>query len=124
MGPPSSNADTIIQVRGLTVGWGDRVLEEDVTFDVQRGEIFAILGASGSGKSTLLRFLIGLEPIRRGEVLIDGKPSQELEGGRPSFGVMFQAGALFGSSTVGENVELPLAEWTDLDNDAIAAVAR
>ncbi len=115
---------SIIEVEDLTMGWGDVVLQEHLTFDVKQGEIFAILGGSGSGKSTLLRFLIGLEPVTKGTVVVDGQRSIDLDGGRPPFGVMFQAGALFGSSTVGENVELPLEEWTNLPPDAITAVAK
>ena len=124
--PPraAAAADPIIQVRDLTMGWGDVVLQRDLTFDVAEGEIFAILGGSGSGKSTLLRYLIGLEPVTQGEVVVDGRRNVDLEAGYPPFGVMFQAGALFGSSTVGENVELPLEEWTELPPEAITAVAK
>lgn len=107
------------------MGWGDVVLQQNLTFDVKRGEIFAILGGSGCGKSTLLRYLVGLEPpTKGGEIVIDGRSVGSLGHGAPTFGVMFQAGALFGSSTVGENVELPLEEWTSLPADAISAVAK
>ena len=119
-----SSSDPLIRVRDLSTGWGDVVLQENVDFDVERGEIFAILGGSGSGKSTLLRYVIGLEPIREGEVLIAGRRNLALDGGLPPFGVMFQEGALFGSATVGENVALPLEEWTDLPADAITAIAK
>jgi phospholipid/cholesterol/gamma-HCH transport system ATP-binding protein len=114
----------IIRVKDLSMGWGEAVLQRDLSFDVAPGEIFAILGGSGSGKSTLLRYLIGLEPITKGEVSVCGKNVFELEGQAPPFGVMYQAGALFGSSTVGENVELPLEEWTDLPPEAISVIAR
>ena len=114
----------MIAVNDLTIGWGDVVLQEHLTFDVRRGEVFAILGGSGSGKSTLLRFLIGLEPPIAGTIDIAGAGAADLEAGLPPFGVMFQAGALFGSLTVGENVSLPIEEWTDLPADAIAAIAR
>jgi phospholipid/cholesterol/gamma-HCH transport system ATP-binding protein len=114
----------IISVKGLTIGWGDVVLQQDLTFDVRRGEVFGILGGSGTGKSTLLRFLIGLEQPMAGEIDVAGRGLPDLEGGLPPFGVMFQAGALFGSLTVGENVSLPLEEWTDLPDEAAFAIAR
>src|SRR6185295_15596573 len=114
----------IIEVKGLTIGWGDTVLQKDLSFEVKRGEVFGILGGSGTGKSTLLRYLIGLEQPMVGEIDVAGRGLPDLEAGLPPFGVMFQAGALFGSLTVGENVSLPLEEWTDLPADAIAAIAR
>jgi phospholipid/cholesterol/gamma-HCH transport system ATP-binding protein len=114
----------IIAVKGLTIGWGDVVLQKDLTFEVKRGEVFAILGGSGCGKSTLLRFLIGLEQPIAGEIDVAGRGLPDLSAGLPPFGVMFQAGALFGSLTVGENVSLPLQEWTDLPADAIGAISR
>jgi phospholipid/cholesterol/gamma-HCH transport system ATP-binding protein len=117
-------SDTIIEAKGLSIGWGDKVLQEDLDFEVKRGEVFAILGGSGSGKSTLLRFLIGLETPLAGEVKVAGEPPATIEDGRPRWGVMFQQGALFGSMSVGENVALPLEEWTELPADAITAMAR
>jgi phospholipid/cholesterol/gamma-HCH transport system ATP-binding protein len=114
----------IITVKDLTIGWDDTILQQNLNFEVPRGEVFAILGGSGCGKSTLLRFLIGLEEPMVGEIDVAGRGLPDLEAGLPPFGVMFQAGALFGSLTVGENVALPLEEWTDLPEDAIAAIAR
>jgi phospholipid/cholesterol/gamma-HCH transport system ATP-binding protein len=114
----------LIDVKGLAIGWGDVVLQEDATFHVDRGEIFAILGGSGCGKSTMMRYLVGLETPARGTISIAGFGAPTLEVGRPPFGVMFQSGALFGSLTVGENVGMALEEWTDLPHDAIAAVVR
>ncbi len=114
----------MISVKDLSIGWGDVVLQKNLSFEVMAGEVFAILGGSGSGKSTLLRFLIGLEPPIAGEIDIGGRGAPNLEVGLPPFGVMFQAGALFGSLTVGENVSLPLEEWTELPLDAVEAVAR
>lgn len=122
-----SKLENIIKVENLTMGWDDVILQKDLSFEVKRGEIFAILGGSGCGKSTLLRYLIGLEPITKGgRINVAGSTEIDLDDldGVPPFGVMFQAGALFGSSTVGENVELPLEEWTDLAPDAISAIAR
>jgi len=113
-----------VRVRDLSVGWGGEALLEHATFDVEEGEVFAILGGSGSGKSTLMRFLIGLEEPIAGTIEIAGVGAPHLDAQRPSYGVMFQQGALFGSMTVGENVALPIERWTKLPHDAIAAMVR
>ena len=101
-----------ITVDDLRVGWGTRVLLEHITFQIERGTIFAILGGSGSGKSTLLRYLIGLERPQAGRIDIDGVGAPHLYEGVPRFGVLFQSGALFGSMTLAENLALPLTRWT------------
>jgi phospholipid/cholesterol/gamma-HCH transport system ATP-binding protein len=107
-------AEAPVLVRSVTIGWGNQSLIENISFEVEPGEIFAILGGSGSGKSTLLRCLIGLEPPLKGEIDIAGHGPPDLEHGLPPFGVMFQGGALFGSLTLLENVKLPLKKWTRL----------
>ena len=114
----------LISVDDLTMGWDDVNLLENTSFEVQRGDIFAILGGSGCGKSTLLRYLVGLETPKGGSIHIEGVGAPSLEVGRPAYGVMFQSGALFGSMTVGENVALALTEWTDLPADAVDAIVR
>jgi phospholipid/cholesterol/gamma-HCH transport system ATP-binding protein len=116
----------IVEARDVAIGWSrDALLLEHATFSVERGEIFGILGRSACGKSTLLRALIGLEPIRAGTLLVDGKPPELGSAhARPTFGVMFQQGALFGSMTVGDNIALALTRWTDLPRDAIRAIVR
>ena len=116
-------SDPHITVSDVAVGFSDRVLLEHLDFDVRRGEIFVILGGSGCGKSTLLRHMIGFEPPMSGTIRVDGKQPQ-LGGGAPGFGVLFQAGALFGSMTLGQNVALPLETWTDLSREDIAEVVR
>lgn len=114
----------MLEVESLMVGWGDLVIQKDLSFCVARGEVFGILGGSGSGKSTLLRFLIGLEQPLSGRVDVAGRGPPNLDVGFPPFGVMFQAGALFGSLTISENVSLALREWSDLPQDVAQAVAR
>jgi phospholipid/cholesterol/gamma-HCH transport system ATP-binding protein len=116
--------DFMIRVVDLTIGWDQTVLQKNATFDVARGEVFAILGGSGCGKSTLLRYLVGLEDPIAGSVTVAGIGAPHLEVGKPPFGVMFQSGALIGSLTVGENVALPLEEWTDLSPEAVGAIVR
>src|SRR5215469_12609658 len=124
----SAAAHSIIEVRDLTVGYGDRVVLERVNFQVRRGEVFAILGASGSGKSTLLKHLIGLYQPLQGDVLISGASLVRAEGDERlrilrKFGVLYQGGALFGSLTTVENVRLPLDEFTDLSEVAKDLIA-
>lgn len=118
-------SEPVIQVRGLTIGWSEHdVLQREATFEVERGEIFVILGGSGSGKSTMLRYLVGLETPIEGEILVHGKVPGEQGVGVPAFGVMFQSGALLGSLTVGENIALALEEWTELPADAINTIVQ
>jgi phospholipid/cholesterol/gamma-HCH transport system ATP-binding protein len=114
----------LIEVADLCIGWDDVILQQQASFDVERGDIFVILGGSGSGKSTMLRYLIGLETPRIGKITIDGVPPLADATGRPRFGVMFQSGALLGSMTVAENVALPLQEWTALPPAAIFAIVQ
>ena len=109
---PSSRPHIIVE--DLRIGWGTRVLMEHVTFDVERGTTFAILGGSGSGKSTLLRYLIGLEQPMAGRIDIDGVGEPHRYEGVPPFGVLFQSGALFSSMTLAENLALPLTMWTPI----------
>jgi phospholipid/cholesterol/gamma-HCH transport system ATP-binding protein len=114
----------MIKVSDLTFGWDGVVLQDRVSFEVERGAIFAILGGSGCGKSTLMRYLVGLEPPLGGSIAIDGvaPDSDRAMPACPLFGVTFQSGALLGSLTVGENVALPLQEWTRLPPDAIGGI--
>ena len=117
-------SEPLIQVTGLTIGWDDTVLQQDATFEIDRGSIFVILGGSGCGKSTMLRYLVGLETPMSGTILVDGCAPALGGSGPPRFGVMFQSGALLGSFSVGENVALPLQEWTDLPPDAIGGIVE
>ncbi|HEX6810197.1 MAG TPA: ATP-binding cassette domain-containing protein [Planctomycetota bacterium] len=113
----------VLQVRDLAIGYDGEVLLDEIAFDVQRGEVFAILGGSGSGKSTLLRTLIGLQPPLQGRVHFTGIGTPARAMSPPSFGVLFQSAALFGSSTLLQNVLLPLRKWTRLSEAAAVAVA-
>ncbi|HEU5283621.1 MAG TPA: ATP-binding cassette domain-containing protein [Burkholderiales bacterium] len=131
MKPPNGAepAQPVVRVERLTVGYGDRVLLRDVSFEVWRGEVFAVLGGSGSGKSTLLKHMIGLHRPSCGRVLIEGEDIVAAQGARRAgilrkIGVMYQQGALFGSMTLLENVRLPLEVHTPLDDRAIDLVAR
>jgi phospholipid/cholesterol/gamma-HCH transport system ATP-binding protein len=122
-------AAVLIEVRDLTMAFGEKVVQRDLTFDVRAGEILVLMGGSGCGKSTLLRHLIGLQQpaagrVMYGEVDLAQADDEALNRLRRSFGVMFQAGALWSSMSVGENVMLPLREFTELGEAEIEAVAR
>ncbi len=120
--------DPIIRVENLTAGYGEDVILEEISFDVRRGQIFAILGGSGCGKSTLLKHMIGLHEPLSGRVLIDGDNLLTAQGAARhdilrKFGVSYQTGALFGSMTVHENVRLVLEEFTDLPREAMDVIS-
>ncbi len=118
----------IIQVKGLVAGYDDNVVLKDLNFEVERGEVFVILGGSGCGKSTVLKHMIGLNPPLGGEVLIDGDDIVSAEGDERikilrRIGVSYQSGALFGSMTLNQNVRLPLEEYTSLSSEAMDLIA-
>jgi phospholipid/cholesterol/gamma-HCH transport system ATP-binding protein len=119
----------VIVVDRLTARFGDNTIFDRVSFTVNPGEILVILGGSGCGKSTMLKHLIGLYRPAFGHVLINGvnintHDDRVLRRVRMGLGVLFQSGALFGSMTLGENVALPLQEYTDLDADTIELIVR
>lgn len=127
--PTDAGRGAAISVRGLRMGYGERILLDKASFDVQRGEILVILGGSGCGKSSLMKNIIGLYPPMAGDVLIAGRsivaasPAERASLQR-SLGVMYQSGALFGSLTVLENVRFPLDQFTDLGLDEKNLTAR
>jgi len=121
--------DAVVRVRDLVAAYAGRVVLEDVSFDVRRGEVFVILGGSGCGKSTLLKHMIGLYQPASGTVEVQGEDLTAASGETRQailrrFGVLYQSGALFSSMTLAENVALPLEEFTDLPRAAIEALVR
>jgi phospholipid/cholesterol/gamma-HCH transport system ATP-binding protein len=112
-----------VEVRDLTLAYGDRVVLQGIHFSVRRGQIFVIMGDSGCGKSTLMRHMIGLQAPAAGEVLYAGQPywgatEDERERLLTRFGVLFQYAALFSSMTLEENVSLPLLQHGFAAEDA------
>lgn len=122
-----SEPEPQIIVKGLDMGYGSFILMRDLTFTVNRGDIFIIMGGSGCGKSTLMKILIGLKKPLRGEVFYgdtsfwDADPDDQ-EGLMRRFGVLYQSGALFSSMTLAENVALPLEQYTDMNRSQIRSM--
>src|SRR5467141_4109938 len=113
-----------ITVTDLTMAYGSVVMQRELHFSIQPGEIFIIMGSSGCGKSTLLRHLIGLLRPAKGEVLYDGEslwsaPPENRARMMRRFGVLYQSGALWSSMTLAENVALPLEQYTNLSPSQI-----
>ncbi len=113
-----------IQVRDLTMAYGETVIQRDLSFDINRGDVFIIMGGSGCGKSTLMRHLIGLKPPASGEVRYQGSSlwqhtESERKGLMRRMGVLYQSGALWTAMTLAENVALPLQQYTDLTDAQI-----
>jgi len=118
-----------IEVRDLTMGYGELVVQEGIRFTVSRGEVFVIMGDSGCGKSTLMRHMVGLHSPMAGDVYYDGEGYWEADEERREalkrrFGVLYQYAALFSSMTLEENVSLPLVEHAGLAAAAAREVAR
>lgn len=118
-------SDAFLAVRDLTIGYGNRVVQQNLNFDVRKNDIFFIIGGSGCGKTTLLKNMIGLIEPRKGEVLYKGVNFYQAdEQARlellKSWGITFQTGALFSTMTLAENVALPLQLYTDLSEKQMA----
>ena len=121
--------EPIIRVKNFTAAYEGDVIIDRISFEVQRGEVFVILGGSGCGKSTLLKHMIGLYPPASGNIFLDGGDITSADGDERlrilrKIGVMYQSGALFGSLSLIENIRLPLEEFTDLPDDAMNLIAR
>jgi phospholipid/cholesterol/gamma-HCH transport system ATP-binding protein len=113
-----------IDVKDLTMAYGSFVVQRDLTFTVNRGDIFIIMGGSGCGKSTLMRHMVGLKAPAKGQVFYDGVSFWDTDpANREQFmrkiGISYQKGALWSSMTLAENIALPLQEFTGLSREQI-----
>ncbi len=109
------------------MAYGDVIVQHDLNFTVNKGDIFIIMGGSGCGKSTLLRHMIGLQEPTHGDILYkaesfwQGDDETRLRLMR-RFGILFQGGALWSSMTLSENVALPLYEYTHLNEKRVQEI--
>jgi len=119
----------MIEVDRLVRKFGDRVVLNDISFNVHHGDTLVIMGGSGCGKSTLLRHMIGSMKPTSGTVKlfgeeVTGMKEREILRIRLRFGMLFQSGALLASLTVGENVALPLLQHTNKSVDEIEEIVE
>ncbi len=119
----SSSSDPLVELRGLTFGYGERVILDDISLTVPRGKVTALMGASGGGKTTILRLIGGQNRAQKGELRLYGAgrfddvgtlDQEQLYAARRRMGMLFQFGALFADLSVFENVAFPLREHSTL----------
>ena len=123
----------MISIKNISKSFSDRVILNNISFTINKGEKIAIIGESGIGKSVLLKSIIGLLIPDDGNILIDDQDInkitfKKLQKVRSKFGMVFQFGALFDSMTVSENIGLALQKLTNCDrleiNDRISKSLR
>jgi phospholipid/cholesterol/gamma-HCH transport system ATP-binding protein len=117
-----------LTIENMTMAYGDFIIQRDLDFTIERGDIFIIMGGSGCGKSTLLMHLIGLHAPLKGEVWYGQERLWQADAATRQAilkrtGVLFQSGALLSSMTLAENIALPLAEHTQLGARRIRELA-
>ena len=121
--PPSSNT-SLVELRNLTFGYGEQAVLHDVSLQIPRGKVTALVGPMGGGKTTTLRLMGGQYRARSGQMLFDGQDigtmnQKQLFAVRRRMGILFQFAALFADMSVFENVAFPLREHTDLPESLI-----
>ena len=119
----------IIEVRDVQTIFGEKIVHNGLNLTVNEGEIFGLLGPSGCGKTTLLREMVMLQEFHGGKISVLGKnldkiTQKDAQGLRREWGVLFQAGALFSSLSIRDNIALPLVEYTDLSTAMIDEIVK
>jgi phospholipid/cholesterol/gamma-HCH transport system ATP-binding protein len=122
-------SDTVITVLNVVTRFGKNIVHDGISLNVRHGEIYGLLGGSGSGKSTLMKEMIMLRRPQSGEIRVLGQNLLTITRAdatmlRRQWGVLFQAGALYSSLTVRENVGIKLKEYTDLPLKLIQDIVR
>jgi phospholipid/cholesterol/gamma-HCH transport system ATP-binding protein len=123
---PNTNS-SLVELRNLTFGYGERTILSDVSLSVPRGKVTALMGASGGGKTTILRLIGGQNRAQSGQMLFDGKDvttmdQAQIYAARRRMGMLFQFGALFADLNVFDNVAFPLREHTNLPEHLISDI--
>ncbi|MDD2839904.1 MAG: ATP-binding cassette domain-containing protein [Rickettsiales bacterium] len=113
-----------IEVKNLTISYDNFVLLKDINFEINKHDIFVIMGVSGCGKTSLLNVMTGLKQPTEGTVFVDGfdfwKSDCKVQNLiMKKCGILYQSGALFSSMTLAENVALPLEQYTEYSKNEI-----
>ena len=116
--------ESLVELRDLTFGYGERVILEGLSLQVPKGKVTALMGVSGGGKTTVLRLIAGQYRAQQGEVLFDGQDVTQMRqpalyAARRRMGMLFQFGALFTDMSVFDNVAFPLREHAPLSEELI-----
>jgi phospholipid/cholesterol/gamma-HCH transport system ATP-binding protein len=116
--------ESLVELRDLTFGYGERIILENLSLQVPKGKVTALMGVSGGGKTTVLRLIGGQYRAHQGEVLFDGQDVTQMRqpalyAARRRMGMLFQFGALFTDMSVFDNVAFPLREHTPLSEELI-----
>lgn len=125
---PGADAEVVIRVSDLEVGFGTKTIMKGLNLDVRRGEVLGFVGASGTGKSVLTRAILGLVPKRAGKIEVFGEDLDQLSRAsrkaiEQRWGVLFQHGALFSSLTVKQNIQVPMREYLHLSDRLLDELA-
>ena len=124
-----ADGEPAVRLDHVTKRFGSRTVLDDVSFDIEKGKAFCLMGRSGTGKSVTLRHIIGLVRPDRGKVFVAGRditplPPRELAEVRKHMGFLFQNSALFDSMSVGDNVAFPMRRHTDWPESKIREQAK
>jgi len=128
MSETASEKKAHIVVEDLTMAFGSFVLQKDLSFTINRGDIFIVMGGSGCGKSTLMRHMVGLIRPAKGRILYEDVSfwevsDEEREVMKQGFGILYQSGALWSSMTLVENIAIPLQTYTSMGPAEIREIA-
>ena len=115
--------EPVVEVEGLVTKFGEQVVHDHLDLTLNKGEILGLVGGSGSGKSVLLRTILGLIPLREGNIRIKGRDGADSDDNYKNWGVLFQNGALFSGLSVLDNITLPIRENFDLPEKEMEQLA-